>query len=329
MESPIISVIMPVFNSAAFLKDAIESILNQTFTDFEFLIFDDGSTDNSSEIIKSYTDKRIVFFEDNINKGYTPRLNNGLKIAKGKYIARMDSDDISELNRFQKQVYYMEINPSTGLCGSFMKFIGSTRENFENWVQHSSDEAIKVNLLFDCAICHPTVMLRKSVLDKNNINYNVDLEPGEDYDLWVRMSKITSFYNIPVQLLNYRLSNNQVTVSARNYKQHLIKEQLILAQLLSLGIKPTQTELFLHKNLYYSEVVLSADFLLRLRQWCNKLIEANQKAAIYNNEILTAYLNNKYENTKNNLNKRIKSLNFIEKTKLKLKYILGWKSFKA
>ena len=125
---PKVTVLMPVYNARFYLSKAISSIINQTFKDFEFLIFNDGSTDNSADIIYSYNDRRIRFFNSEQNFGYVYHLNYGIEIAKGEYIARMDADDISFPTRLEKQVAFMDKNPEVGVCGTWFKIYGTNRK---------------------------------------------------------------------------------------------------------------------------------------------------------------------------------------------------------
>lgn len=204
---PKISVIMPVYNCEMYIKEAIESILNQTHTNFEFLIIDDASTDETVSIIKSYTDPRIQLIIKPINSGYTESLNMGLALAEGKYIARMDGDDISLPERFAKQVFFLENQPDVVLCGTLFSIIGS---NAIVAVPENHD-AIKLALLRGNCIAHPSVMIRKQTLDEFSIVYDVSKEPAEDYDMWVRLISKGSLHNLQEVLLKYRMHNSQVS----------------------------------------------------------------------------------------------------------------------
>lgn len=209
--TPKITVLMPVYNCELYIKEAIDSILNQTFSDFEFLIIDDASTDKTLSIIKTYNDSRIQLIEKPVNSGYTNSLNYGLTIAKGKYIARMDGDDISLPDRFEKQVIFMEANQDVVVCGALYQLIG--REEIYDLPEFH--EAIKISLLYGNCLGHPTVMLRNSVLIKNGMKYNIKMEPAEDYDLWVRLIAIGKLHNLQEVLLNYRIHNTQVSTSRK------------------------------------------------------------------------------------------------------------------
>ena len=211
---PKISVLMPVYNCELYIKEAIDSILNQTFADFEFLIIDDASSDDTIEIIKSYKDSRIKLIEKAENSGISNSLNLGLSIAKGKYIARMDGDDISLSERFAKQVAFLDANPDVVLCGSALKVIGT--DKIICYPEHH--DSIKLNLLKHNCIIHPSVMLRKCVLDEHCLIYDLKKEPAEDYDLWVRLCSISKLYNLQEVLIYYRIHDSQVS-HMRNKQQ--------------------------------------------------------------------------------------------------------------
>lgn len=226
--TPKISVLMPVYNSELYLREAVDSILNQTFSDFELLIIDDASTDQSVAIIQSYTDARIQLIVKPKNTGYTNSLNYGLTIARGKFIARMDSDDISLPTRFEKQIAYLEAHPDVALCGTQYQIIASEKTS-KHPITHS---AILVKLLEGCFIAHPTVMINNSFLRQNNLSYDVDAEPAEDYDLWSRIVFLGKVSNLDEVLLLYRVSVNQVssqraaeqTKSASRVKLHMLQK---------------------------------------------------------------------------------------------------------
>ena len=204
---PRITVIMPVYNCELYIKEAVDSILNQTFADFDFLIIDDASTDKTVSIIKEYKDSRIQLIEKTVNTGYTISLNYGLKVAKGEYIARMDGDDISLPNRFEKQIAFLDSNPDVVLCGAAIKVIDSDRVI----MYPESHDNIKLEFLTQNCIVHPSVMIRKSILDFHSLTYDINKEPAEDYNLWVKLLNYGKLYNIQEVLLYYRVHSCQVS----------------------------------------------------------------------------------------------------------------------
>ncbi|WP_157812207.1 glycosyltransferase [Polaribacter sp. ALD11] len=195
------------------IKESINSILNQTFTDFEFIIINDNpSRKENTELLKDYLqkDKRIQVIENKENIGLTKSLNKGVKIAKGKYIARMDADDISLLQRLKKQFDFMESNKDYIVCGSQISYFGDKIKSYSNWTYEDNNE-LKSQLVLNSCFAHPSVMIRKSVLFDNNIFYDENFKQAQDYKLWSDLSSYGKFYNIQEVLLKYRLSNQQVS----------------------------------------------------------------------------------------------------------------------
>ncbi|WP_051608621.1 glycosyltransferase [Selenomonas sp. FC4001] len=210
---PLVSVLMPVYNAETYLYEAIISILNQSFEDFEFLIVDDGSTDHSMDIVHKFDDYRIKILHNDGNRGLVYSLNRGIKEAKGKYIARMDADDVSRPERLAKQADYMERHPDVAVCGSFIQtFFKNVINSCQTYPVR--DEEIKGMMLFQSAFAHPAVMIRRDMLVLSNLYYREEMKHAEDYDLWSRMMQKYRFYNIPEVLLNYRMSGD--SVSSRN-----------------------------------------------------------------------------------------------------------------
>lgn len=194
-----VSVLMPVYKTKElYLRQAIESILTQTFTDFEFLIADDCPDKPVDKIVKSYTDKRIKYLKMKKNMGIAGVRNKLLSLAKGEYIAVMDHDDISLPTRLAEEVAYLDTHLSVGVVGTQYKSIpqGKVSHLFTN------NEDIKRYLVQGCAILHPASMMRASVLDENP--YEAIYTPAEDYALWCKLLDKTDFYNIPKVLFCYR-----------------------------------------------------------------------------------------------------------------------------
>ena len=209
--TPLISVVMPVYNAEKYLREAIDSILNQTYTNFEFIVINDGSTDGSADIVRSYNDPRIVFVDNPKNAGLVAVLNQGLDMARGKYIARMDADDISMPERFKKQIEFMEKHRNVGVSGTFFHIFGDGIDRIETKTLYPKLK----DMLATSPVGHPTVMMRRNVLNKYNLRYDPRYKHAEDYELWLRVRKYTKIANIPEVLLNYRWTGENV--SAKNY----------------------------------------------------------------------------------------------------------------
>jgi glycosyltransferase involved in cell wall biosynthesis len=204
MNSPSVSVLFPVYNGAPYLEDAINSILNQTYEDFEIIIIDDGSTDNSSSIIQQFKDTRIRFYAQK-NQGLASTLNRAIKLSRGKYLARQDQDDLSFPKRLQKQVEFLESHPNHGLVGTWAEIWKGSNKT-EKAHKHPTDNMIlRFDMLFDNPFVHSSVMLRKTVFDKVGL-YSTDKcrQPPEDYELWSRIARQFEVANIPEILHIYR-----------------------------------------------------------------------------------------------------------------------------
>jgi glycosyltransferase involved in cell wall biosynthesis len=204
----LVSVLLPCFNSEPFIGEAIESILNQTYSNFELIILDDGSTDNTKSIIQVFKDSRIKLLCEIENKGIVYQLNKGIEHARGEYIARMDADDISFPERFQKQVDFLEdsINFKIDVLGTDAFSIGSSNKPIihENYLP----KQISFMLNFKCPILHPTVMMRKSLFS-NGLRYSGDFKYAEDYALWRMLDNGSNMAILTDQLLMYRIHNAQ------------------------------------------------------------------------------------------------------------------------
>ncbi|WP_369769536.1 glycosyltransferase family 2 protein [Flavobacterium sp. WC2416] len=272
MPLPIISVLMPVYNCEQYIREAVDSILNQTYADFELLVIDDASSDGTVSILKSYKDSRIQLIEKPINTGYTNSLNLGLQLAKGRYIARMDGDDISLAERFSKQVAFLEDNPKVILCGTWYSIMGSDRI-VKLPERH---DVIKVALLKGNCFAHPSVMIRKQCLEGFSIVYDVSKEPAEDYDLWVRLVMKGNLHNLQEVLLDYRTHSNQVTKKQSDkQKDSVLKTKRNLFNFLELDLLPNE-ELVLNKVLNNGAAINFNDIYI-FKKLQNKLLASNKK----------------------------------------------------
>ncbi|MDQ3108542.1 MAG: glycosyltransferase [Bacteroidota bacterium] len=241
--SPLVTVILPVHNAATFVGSAIESILSQTFSDFELLIINDGSTDHSAEIISSFNDPRITLINNERNLGLIVSLNKGIQLAKGKYIARMDADDIALPQRFKKQVEKMESDPGIAVLASFVDFINEDGEITGSWNtdrEAASEKEIRDLMARTNCIAHPTVMMRSDVA--NDFFYRQNQKGAEDWDLWLRIlgdgKRITK---LPEVLLHYRIHPASITGKdkiAEPLEKRLmrVKRKFIFGQLAKLKI---------------------------------------------------------------------------------------------
>lgn len=223
MTEPIVSVVLPVYNCERYLRDAIESVISQTFTCFELIIINDGSTDRSAGIIAAFNDKRIRVFHQ-ANQGLAATLNRGIALARGKYIARQDQDDLSNPDRISLQVAYMEDHPDCVLLGSWAQIMEVDRL-VERFHRHPVDEfMLRYQLLFNNPFVHSSVLLRRSaLLQVDGYTTDPERQPPEDYELWSRLSRIGSVANIGEVLLTYReIPGSMSRVGPSPFKRRLI-----------------------------------------------------------------------------------------------------------
>lgn len=211
---------MPVYNTRrAELQVAIESILDQTYKDFEFIIINDGSTNDAEEVILDYKDKRIRYFKNETNLKLITTLNKGLDLCRGKYIARLDSDDYSVPERLERQVKYMEEHPNVGLLGSFFKRVP---DNVLVQTPIHSDIIKLCQRYVNNCIAHSTAMIRKSVLEENNLRYNKNCLHAEDYKLWCDISYISDLAVIPEALISYKVNSDGISQSNLAWQRKMI-----------------------------------------------------------------------------------------------------------
>ena len=210
MDKPRIGVLMPVYNVAPFIKESIQSILDQSFSDFELLIIDDCSTDETFNIIQSFQDNRIKLIRNDVNKGLVYGLNLGLQLLQNDCIARMDGDDLCLPNRFEYQVRFMDENPEVVLCGTQAYWDEIGQDGFlgvsHKWDYPTSDEAIRVSLLWSATFVHPSVIMRGDVIRRNHVTYDDSYTIAcEDWHMWVRLSRFGKIANLNERLVRYRI----------------------------------------------------------------------------------------------------------------------------
>lgn len=291
---PKISVILPVYNASLFLKKAIDSIINQTYTDWELIIVNDGSTDNSEDIIVNYSDNRIKYSRNETNSGLITTLNKAITLCSGKYIARMDADDISLPSRFESQLSFLERNTEYAMCGTFARIIDQEDKITGKIVHVTDNDYLKVNMLFSVPFVHPSIMIRKDILETEL--FDKEYLHAEDFDLWTRIARKHKVANIPDFLLKYRWHNSNVSVT-NSKKQEEVKNQIIIRELNLLGLSPDENELFLHKVSFSQfdaknkeEEKKSFDNFNGLEEWFSKIIKANKTKQLYNNNALIEFL---------------------------------------
>ena len=228
---------MPVYKTAPYLREAMDSMLSQTFTDFELIVLDDCSPDNAEEILDSYTDPRIVRYKGEKNAGLSNVLNVGIGMARGKYIARMDSDDLSMPERLQIQVDYLEAHPDIDLVSVGMQLFGAKDEV---WLREQDPEKVKIIALFHSPILHASSMWRRDSFEKHGLRFRQEMVPAEDYDLWTRaLVEGLRLVNLRQVLYKYRIHPEQATTQTdkTTSKSRMVQQNYLTATLPSLSEK--------------------------------------------------------------------------------------------
>ncbi len=293
-----VTVLMPVYNAGEFLREAIDSILDQTYDEFEFLIINDGSTDSSVNIIESYEDERIKLVHNTENVGRVKTLNKGIEIAQGKYIVRMDADDIAETNRIEVQLNFMENNYDVAVAGSNVVMFLSDKPLIKRPTDFPTRYSeIRCKLLFESPIIHPAVIIRKDVLLENNYRYRDEYKDTEDYELWMEIAKEHRVVNISKKLLRYRIISNSITNQALKRMSDRIRvmKKIYILGLDYLGVEYSEDELDIHAEIALSSTLKHFQYTKKsVEKWLHKLIYANNsvgrfKSEIFNKEIAEQY----------------------------------------
>lgn len=296
-ENILISVVMSVFNAQSYIQEAIESILTQTYENFELIIINDGSTDKSLELIESYkkNDNRIIIVSRE-NEGLIASLNLGCKLAQGKYIARMDADDVSSPDRFEQQVRFLEMNSEIGVCGSWCEVFGNHSLS-HRWKMPQCDEELRVRLLFSVPFAHPSIMMRKELLEQYGLFYKSKYKNAEDYKFWLDLSQYTKFANIPKVLLRYRYLESSVSRQADLEQDDRFKtiSSIFCKVLINLGIENTEKENRLHFTIGLNKRIEKEDIDLSfLDSYLTKIINANKTASYFDERYLLKFLSRKF-----------------------------------
>jgi glycosyltransferase involved in cell wall biosynthesis len=284
---PRVTVLMPIYNAAPHLLEAVNSVLAGRFGDLELLAINDGSTDGSEEILRSIADPRLRIVRNPENVGVAATLNRGLDLAEGDFIARMDSDDICMPDRLARQVAFMEANPEIGVCGTWARTFGVPPEIKIRPPLSSSE--IHVRLFAFNAFCHPTVILRRSLFMQNELRYATDARHCEDLELWMRAVELFRVANLPLVGLRYRVHPNQVTKSFSVQQQ----ETLVLLQrrqLLLMMSDATEAEIQLHLKGVDLGKQLTHDELVAMGEWLEHLEDSNNRLNRYDASAFRSFL---------------------------------------
>ena len=268
-----VTVLLSVYNGEDYIKNAIISVLEQTYTDFDLLLMDDGSTDKSAEIIHSFEDDRIKYIKNEQNMGLTKTLNKGLNLTDSEYIIRMDSDDICYPERFEKQIKYMDENKHLVVSGSNVRQFSATGWDYKTNV-NTKPEEIRTELLFNCPLKHPSVIMRNSIIKKENYQYSTEHIATEDFGLWRKISEKYDLGNLKNVLMDYRIHDQGISVQANKKRESRDKAHILIYKesFDRLGIAYTDKDLtlfrcFVTHSLEFSEENSKqlSDFLFKIK----------------------------------------------------------------
>lgn len=294
-----VTIFMPVYNGARFLAEAIESVLSQTFTGFEFIIIDDGSTDNTWSILKEYKkrDNRLIIKRYATNLGLSVRLSEGRSMANGEYFARMDADDICLPQRIAEQVNYLDRNQEISICGTWADVFDGEKHRI--WKYPLDHDSIYARMLFESTLVHPSVMMRLSDFNKHDIWYDANVKYGQDYELWSRSLEYLRFANIPYPLIKHRIHSEAIGLK-RSREQQLTRTQVYRYFFERFNLEYSQDELFLHEQLASRRLFFDEDFPGMALHWLERIAHANHKVCLINATVLDEELGRRWTLVCNN-----------------------------
>ena len=279
MAVPRVTVLMAVRDGGLHLEEAVRSVIAQSFSDWEFVVVDDGSADATAAILERHrrADARIRVVPQ-APLGLAESLNRGLRLARGAYVARMDADDVCSPDRLAVQVAAMDAHPEVGVCGSWIETFGMGKPAIRCYPL--DDASIRSWMLFESVLAHPSVMIRREVLERHGLAYDGTMPHAEDYDLWVRAARVTKLANVPQVLLRYREHPQQVVRRHEALKRQTAR-RIRAGQLAALGLSPSEEEANLHEAISLWGLAPERERLAAAHAWLLKLTEANRSSGRY------------------------------------------------
>lgn len=280
-----VTVLMPTYNVALYVEEAIRSVLGQTYRDFELLVIDDCSTDNTLEVVRAIDNPCIHIVQNEKNVGLAENLNRGLSLVTTDYVARMDGDDIAEPIWLEREVEILDNHPEIGICGAGFERFGASGARVR-FPEHHED--IVANMLFECSVIVPT--FRMSLFREHGLRYSTKAFPAEDYRFWAECLKVTKIYNIQETLFHYRMHPTQICTARREEQKHKVAEvQHYMLTWLSNDLGESEEQ-------YYMESFLTPDIVSRkdlkeYKAFSNFLLEKNRDKKHFNEEALQRCFN--------------------------------------
>ncbi|MCI1014372.1 glycosyltransferase [Herbaspirillum sp. C7C2] len=292
---PAISVVVPTYNAGRYVEEAVASVLAQDFRDFELLLIDDGSTDNTAEVVSRFAaDPRVRLLRNERNLGLIATLHRAYAECRAPLIARMDSDDICAPDRFGRQVTFLHEHPEVGIVGGAIRFFGNVAPNVFTFPLAHAD--IHPAMLFYCPLAHPALMFRRELLDQGIIRYDDAFRHAEDYHLWSRLLLQVNAANLPEVVLDYRLHAQQVSSDSSD-KQYAASLRVRRQMMQECGVEPTDEEIALHESVILERPVARTDYLPALAAWFARLEAAARQSGYWNEQALHRLLKGKFIDT--------------------------------
>lgn len=275
-----VTVLMPTYNVAPYVKEAIESVLQQTYRDFELLVIDDCSTDNTVAIVRQINDPRIRVVQNERNLGLAENLNRGLSLISTEYVSRMDGDDIAEPQWLEREVSILDSHPDIGICGGGFERFGSCK-SLVRFPEHHED--CLANMLFECSIIVPT--FRMSLYRDRGLRYRTDAFPAEDYQFWAECLRITKAHNIQETLFRYRMHPSQICTARRQEQERKVAEvRLYMLEWLSTDFTTADKDYYIGP--FMANEIVSKQDLTERKAFADKIIEKNRQVGHFDEATL-------------------------------------------
>lgn len=275
-----VTVLMPTYNVAPYVKEAIGSVLRQTYRDFELLVIDDCSTDDTVAVVRSIEDPRIRIVQNEKNVGLAENLNRGLSHITTEYAARMDGDDIAEPFWLEREVAVLDNNPDIGICSGGFERFGTVKSLVRFPERH---EDCMANMLFECSVIVPT--FRMSLYRDHGLRYNTYAFPAEDYRFWAECMRVTKIYNIQATLFHYRMHPAQICTARREEQQRKVAEvRRYMLEWLSTGF--TEEEKHYYIGSFMAPQIATKQDLYERKAFCQKMVEQNRSVGHFSEEAL-------------------------------------------
>lgn len=287
---PKVTVLMAVHNGMPYLSEAVDSILGQSFRDFEFLVIDDASTDGSLDLLHKYSDKRIRIISNMNQLELARSLNLGIDSASGDYIARMDHDDISLPTRLAEQVRFLDTHSEIDVVGTDARTIGAIEQV---WSYPKDDDGIRSEFIFNSALVHSSVMIRNSTFKHYKLRYDPEFKRAQDYELWTRSALYLRFANLNKELVRYRIHENQIG-NKQAVQQQKMAKKIRDRELLYLGIQASEKQAELHNRASVWDFLTPGVELDGLERWFLELDRSNRLAKHYPIEAFRSVLESRW-----------------------------------